>query len=269
MNAAAASSLLAAGGAPDTVEPLPNAKTSVQVNMEQNTPLRVVDGLVRQTFHLRPGQRGEIVYRVNPNTSQVIVSLSNFVAAPVPQQNQLSGDTLTFGIHSAQTSDGAGGGFYLSDLEHLRTGTRIVNNPEPGLMRIVVNGSWRNAGNVAVDVCVAVREALLSGELSRSINVADVGGQWAEIEPALTFARRAAAVARAILATQGTRVVQRVDLRSGSALSAAKRALLASAARGLLEGTVEQERRAVFAVAAELVRSNAAVLVAIGPEVGV
>ncbi|MFL5509016.1 MAG: phosphoglycerate dehydrogenase [Gemmatimonadaceae bacterium] len=96
--------------------------------------------------------------------------------------------------------------------------------------------------NVAVDVCVAVRDALLSGELSRSINVADVGGQWAEIEPALTLARRAAAVARAILATQGMRVVQRVDLRSGSALSAAKRALLASAARGLLEGTVEQER---------------------------
>jgi D-3-phosphoglycerate dehydrogenase len=96
--------------------------------------------------------------------------------------------------------------------------------------------------NVAVDVCIAVRDALLSGELSRSINVADVGGQWAEIEPALTLARRAAAVARAILATQGMRVVQRVDLRSGSALSAAKRALLASAARGLLEGTVEQER---------------------------
>ncbi len=96
--------------------------------------------------------------------------------------------------------------------------------------------------NVAVDVCIAVRDALLNGELSRSINVADVGGQWAEIEPALTLARRAAAVARAILATQGMRVVQRVDLRSGSALSAAKRALLASAARGLLEGTVEQER---------------------------
>jgi D-3-phosphoglycerate dehydrogenase len=96
--------------------------------------------------------------------------------------------------------------------------------------------------NVAVDVCVAVRDALLSGELSRSINVADVGGQWADIEPALNLARRAAAIGRAILATQGTRVVQRVDVRSGSALSAAKRALLASAARGLLEGTVEQER---------------------------
>lgn len=96
--------------------------------------------------------------------------------------------------------------------------------------------------NVAVDVCVAVRDALLSGELSRSINVADVGGQWADVEPALTLARRAAAVGRAILATQGTRVVQRIDVRSGSALRPAKSALLASAARGLLEGTVEQER---------------------------
>src|SRR5438270_14058814 len=96
--------------------------------------------------------------------------------------------------------------------------------------------------NVAVDVCVAVRDALLSGELSRSINVADVGGQWADIEPALTLARRAAAVGRAILATQGMRVVQRVDVRSGSGLTAAKSVLLASAARGLLEGTVEQER---------------------------
>ena len=96
--------------------------------------------------------------------------------------------------------------------------------------------------NVALDVCVAVRDALLSGELSRSINVADVGGQWREIEPALTLARRAAGVGRAILATQGMRVVQRVDVRSGAALAAARSALLASAARGLLEGTVEQER---------------------------
>ena len=96
--------------------------------------------------------------------------------------------------------------------------------------------------NVAVDVCIAVRDALLSGELSRSINVADVGGQWADVEPALTLARRAAAVGRAILATQGMKVVQRVDVRAGAALGAAKGALLASAARGLLEGTIEQER---------------------------
>jgi D-3-phosphoglycerate dehydrogenase len=96
--------------------------------------------------------------------------------------------------------------------------------------------------NVAVDVCVAVRDALLSGELSRSINVADTGGQWAEVEPALTLARRAAGVGRAILATQGVKAVQRLDVRSGSSFASARSALLASAARGLLEGTVEQER---------------------------
>jgi D-3-phosphoglycerate dehydrogenase / 2-oxoglutarate reductase len=96
--------------------------------------------------------------------------------------------------------------------------------------------------NVAVDVCVAVRDALLSGELSRSINVADVGGEWRDVEPALTLARRAAAVGRAILATQGTRAVQRLNVRTGAALTPARSAILASAARGLLEGTIEQER---------------------------
>ncbi|MFN2635519.1 MAG: phosphoglycerate dehydrogenase [Gemmatimonadaceae bacterium] len=96
--------------------------------------------------------------------------------------------------------------------------------------------------NVAVDVCVAVRDALLSGELSRSINVADVGGQWADVVPALTLARRAAAVGRAILATQGVKAVQRIDVRSGASLAPARSALLAAAARGVLDGTVEQER---------------------------
>jgi D-3-phosphoglycerate dehydrogenase len=95
---------------------------------------------------------------------------------------------------------------------------------------------------VAVDVCIAVRDALVTGELSRSINVADVGGQWAEVEQALTLSRRAAAVGRAILATQGMRAIQRIDVRVGSALTPAGGALVAAAARGVLEGTVEQER---------------------------
>jgi D-3-phosphoglycerate dehydrogenase len=49
-------------------------------------------------------------------------------------------------------------------------------------------------------------------------------------------------VGRAILATQGTKAVQRLDLRAGSGLSSARAALLASAARGLLEGTLDNER---------------------------
>jgi hypothetical protein len=155
VNAAAASALLAAGGAPDTLDDLPNTHSSVQVNMEQNTPLRVADGFVRQTFHLRPGQRGDIVYRVAPNTSQVIVTVTNFQGGPlVDEGGVIFGDTLTFGIHSAQTSDFSSDS-YISPLEHLRAGTRIVNNPEPGLMRIAVNASWRNDSDVSVDVSVA------------------------------------------------------------------------------------------------------------------
>jgi Phosphoglycerate dehydrogenase and related dehydrogenases len=55
--------------------------------------------------------------------------------------------------------------------------------------------------NVAVDACAAVRDALLHNELSRSINVAGAGsGDWRELQSALHVTRRAAALARAILA---------------------------------------------------------------------
>ncbi|HEY2025784.1 MAG TPA: phosphoglycerate dehydrogenase [Gemmatimonadaceae bacterium] len=97
--------------------------------------------------------------------------------------------------------------------------------------------------NVAVDACAAVRDALLHGELSRSINVAGAGtGDWRELQPALHVTRRAAAVARAILADRGVRAVQRLSLRVGPELSGASAALLASAAAGVLEGTVDVER---------------------------
>ncbi|MGK2935850.1 MAG: phosphoglycerate dehydrogenase [Gemmatimonadaceae bacterium] len=97
--------------------------------------------------------------------------------------------------------------------------------------------------NVARDVCAAVRETLLGGELSRSINNASVEGvRWEELKPALRLSERAAAVGRAILATQGNRAVQRVSLRAGSAHVGASEALLAAAAVGVLEGIVEGDR---------------------------
>jgi D-3-phosphoglycerate dehydrogenase len=97
--------------------------------------------------------------------------------------------------------------------------------------------------NVAVDACAAVRDALLHGELSRSINVAGAGtGDWRELQPALLLVRRAAAVARAILADRGVRTVQRLSLRVGPDLAGAAPALLASAAAGVLEGTIDVER---------------------------
>jgi D-3-phosphoglycerate dehydrogenase len=99
--------------------------------------------------------------------------------------------------------------------------------------------------NVAVDVCRAVRDALLHGELSRSINVASVplgDGRWRETQPALLVAQRAAAVARAILADQGLRAVRRLGVRCGASLVDAGDVLLAAAAVGMLANVVETDR---------------------------
>ena len=97
--------------------------------------------------------------------------------------------------------------------------------------------------NVAVDVCEAVRDALLDNELSRSLNVAtgDAAG-WRELQPALQLVQRAAVVARALLAEQGTRAVTRVGIRCGSELRGNGSALLSAAAMGALESVVESGR---------------------------
>jgi D-3-phosphoglycerate dehydrogenase len=99
--------------------------------------------------------------------------------------------------------------------------------------------------NVAVDVCRAVRDALLEGELSRSINIASVSlgdGRWREVQPAMLVAQRAATVTRAILADQGLRAVRRLSVRCGSALLDAGDLLLSAAAVGVLDGVVETDR---------------------------
>ncbi|MCU0619755.1 MAG: ACT domain-containing protein, partial [Gemmatimonadaceae bacterium] len=97
--------------------------------------------------------------------------------------------------------------------------------------------------NVAVDVCAAVRDALVHGELTRSLNVASVTGtEWRELQPALLVAHRAAAVARAMLQDQGIRLIQRIRLRVSPDLAGAVSALLASACAGVLDGIVEEGR---------------------------
>jgi D-3-phosphoglycerate dehydrogenase len=97
--------------------------------------------------------------------------------------------------------------------------------------------------NVAVEVCRSVRDALLSGELSGSLNVAQSSGPgWTDLRPALMVAQRAAAIGRAILAGQGGRAVQRLTVRHGPDFSGAGEVLAAAAAVGALEGVLESER---------------------------
>ncbi len=96
--------------------------------------------------------------------------------------------------------------------------------------------------NVAVDACEGVRDALLNGDLSRSLNGALAGEDAATLGPALLLARRAASVARALLADRGATAIDALTLKTGDDLTASAGALLAAAAAGMLEGVVEHER---------------------------
>ncbi len=96
--------------------------------------------------------------------------------------------------------------------------------------------------NVAVDVCESVRDALLEGELSRSINVGGGPDDWRAVQPALLVARRLAALARARLADRGKRAIDTITIKVGPELASASRVLLSAAAAGALEGAVEQDR---------------------------
>lgn len=97
--------------------------------------------------------------------------------------------------------------------------------------------------SVAVDVCAAVRDTLLSGELSRAINVVGgVDGRWDEIRPALVLARRMASIGRAMLADRGARAVDSISLRVGRDLAGAGNLLVASAAAGALDSIIDGVR---------------------------
>src|ERR1051325_2451521 len=97
--------------------------------------------------------------------------------------------------------------------------------------------------NVAVDVAEAVRDALLSGELSRSLNVASVSREdWEELQPSVEIAERAAHLARALLAARGKREIKRLLMRAGPGVISGGDLLLASATVGVLSAVVEQDR---------------------------
>jgi len=119
----------------------------------------------------------------------------------------------------------------------LRASPRVLLTPHLGASTV------EGQRNVSVDVCIGVRDALLSGELSRAINVA--GGEqlrWDDFGGAMLLARRAAAMARALLAERGGRAVDHLTLRLGRELIAADSLLMSAAAIGVVEAVVEGTR---------------------------
>jgi D-3-phosphoglycerate dehydrogenase / 2-oxoglutarate reductase len=119
----------------------------------------------------------------------------------------------------------------------LRSSPNVVLTPHIGAATLEAQR------NVAVEVCAAVRDALLDGELSRSVNIAAVEGiSWSELSGPLQLAARAAMVARAMLASQEDRAVRRVAVRVAARHIGGAPALLAAAATGVLDGIIASER---------------------------
>jgi D-3-phosphoglycerate dehydrogenase len=121
------------------------------------------------------------------------------------------------------------------------------SHPWQGIENVVltphIGASTREAQrNVAVDACLAVRDALLRGDLSRSLNVTLPAGDWSLLQPSIELVRRAASVARTLLADRGARAIQSITVKRGRDLAPAGTTLLAAAALGALEDVIDESR---------------------------
>jgi hypothetical protein len=142
----------------------------VSRNVERNTDLTVFSGNVRlSTGKLKPGQRFDVLYNVEPGTESVVVSISHIdFSLPLNQQNQFFGsDDMFVNIHSAKTSSiGANGdysvGFYTEESPFVFDDAEFtVSATDTGIMRITLLGDFINAGNVSADVDIhSVHEPL-------------------------------------------------------------------------------------------------------------
>ncbi|MQA88793.1 MAG: phosphoglycerate dehydrogenase [Gemmatimonas sp.] len=105
--------------------------------------------------------------------------------------------------------------------------------------------------NVALEACAAVRDALVTGDLSAAMNAAGVGGAaLGEIRPLLQLAERLGRLGRALLPTG----LSAMELRYSGPRPTAARPLLLSALQGAMQNVVE--RRAINLVNAQHVAAE-------------
>ncbi len=141
---------------PATLPDMSTPQSSVATNIKQGTGLNIVSGLITQpTGNLAPAQRMEILYNVQPNTSEVVITVSNFKSNPNVNPQNIFPEQIYLQVHSAKTSQiGAFGDYFDLGDPFITGGTFTVNNPETGIMRITLSGSWTNESNVSADVSV-------------------------------------------------------------------------------------------------------------------
>jgi D-3-phosphoglycerate dehydrogenase len=118
-----------------------------------------------------------------------------------------------------------------------RTNEKILLTPHLGA------STAEGQRNVAVDACIAVRDALLEGQLAGAVNLAGVDrGRWRDLRSGLTLARQTTAIARALLANRGARAISQLTLHVGRQFAGAEGLLTASAAAGALAPIMGDDR---------------------------
>jgi D-3-phosphoglycerate dehydrogenase / 2-oxoglutarate reductase len=105
--------------------------------------------------------------------------------------------------------------------------------------------------NVAVEVCAAVRDALVTSDLSMAINAAGVGGgDWGKMRPLLTLADRLGRLGRVLIPSG----ITAMEVRYTGPREEAPRPLLLAALQGALRHVVD--RRAINLVNAQHVATE-------------
>lgn len=105
--------------------------------------------------------------------------------------------------------------------------------------------------NVALEVCEAVRDALVTGDLSAALNAAAVGaGEWGRMRALLTLADRLGRLGRALLPAG----ITALELRYAGPRAEAPRPALLAALQGALRDVVD--RRAINLVNAQHVATE-------------
>ena len=163
VDAFAAYNRLAARRVPLLIDCLRPPTHSVAENVRHGTDLRIRHGSVEKRVRgLLPGERKDILYQVGPNVRKVFVTLAGFeTELPPDEQNQLFGDDVLLAIHTAKTSAIGEGDYPV--FTFTTGGTFTIEDPEPGLLRITVNGDWTNAGRVSADVLISPSVEALPG----------------------------------------------------------------------------------------------------------
>lgn len=119
----------------------------------------------------------------------------------------------------------------------LRTRDNVLLTPHLGA------STAEGQRNVAVDVCLAVREALLNGELGGAVNLAGVErGRWHDLRGALFLSRQSAAIGRALLANRGARALEQLSVHVGRQFVGGEALIAASAAAGALAAVTGDDR---------------------------